>query len=115
MVLCGFARVMHSMQRVRMGAMRMVGRPLMRTGRIVPCGLFMMLRRMLVMLGRFRMMLLRGMFGHAGLPVLTCIFVPAALQSHRYQKRFVSKKCSGQGQPASRKIAGGHVKARVQV
>jgi hypothetical protein len=83
MVLCGFARVMRRMQHVRVGAMRMVGRPLMRTGRIMPCGLFMMFRRMLVMLGRFGMMLLRGMFGHAGLPVLTCIVVPAALQSHR--------------------------------
>jgi hypothetical protein len=38
----------------------------------------MMLRRMLVMLGRFHVMLMRGMLGHAGLPVFGSI-VPAAI------------------------------------
>ena len=68
MVLCSLGRVMRRMQRVRVGAVRMVGRPLMCARRIMPCGLFVMLRGMFVMLGRLGMMLLRGMFRHAGLP-----------------------------------------------
>ena len=70
MVLCGLARVMRRMQGVRVRTMRVVGGFLMRASRIMRCGLFMMLRRMLVMLGGLGMVLLCGMFRrHADLPV----------------------------------------------
>jgi hypothetical protein len=69
MVFRGFARVVSRMEGVRMRAMGMVGRSLMRARCIMACGLFMMLRSMLVMLGSFCMMLLCGMLGHADLSV----------------------------------------------
>jgi hypothetical protein len=69
MVLGSLARVVSRVERVCMGAMRVVSCLLMRAGPMMHGGLFMMFGGALVMLGRFRMMFLRGMFRHADLPV----------------------------------------------
>ncbi len=59
--LCGFVRMMSCKKRMGMSGMRVMSRDLIMTCRVVPSCFLMLLHGLLVVLGRLRMMAVRGM------------------------------------------------------